>query len=193
MNRVYIDVETTGLDPRTCSIWQIAGSVISELGEESFDFKLRPYKGETISEEASIKTGMTQEDLEKFPDQSEAYEKFISLLNKHGIGRTYSEKAIFIGYNSSFDMDFIRDWFEYNGDTKFGYRFFWPDLDVARIAAFILVGQRSNIKSFKLTELYKYLFHEEFDDAHNALADIQATRRILNYCTEKYLSPKTNS
>ena len=32
----------------------------------------------------------------------------------------------------------------------------------------------SNFKSPKLIELYQYLFKEEFDEQHNALADVNA-------------------
>ena len=40
-----------------------------------------------------------------------------------------------------------------------------------------LPGRYGNFKWPKLTELYKYLFNEEYTGAHGALADVRATRR----------------
>ena len=37
----------------------------------------------------------------------------------------------------------------------------------------------SNIKPPKLIELYKHFFNEEFDDAHNAEADVEAVLNVI--------------
>lgn len=185
---VFLDTETTGLDPTTCSIFQLSGVIRKNGQEETFDFRLHPYRGETISEEASEKTGITALELSTYPDQKETYNAFISLLDKYEVGKSFKDKAYLIGYNSSFDLDFLRSWFEFNDDKKFGYRFWWPDLDVAKLAAMYLVGERANLKNFQLTTVYKYIFKEGFEDAHNSLADVLATKRLFNFLSSKMLA-----
>lgn len=196
MKFVFLDVETTGLDPEKYSVFQIAGIISANGVEEEFDFKVRPYKGESITDDAKKKTGMTDEILQTFPDPSETYKKFKDLLLKYDIGTTYKDKAFFIGYNSDFDMRFMRSFFEYNNDKTFGYTFHWPDLDVCRLIAFQLVAKRSNIKSFKLTDIYEFIFGHTFEDAHDAMADIRATKELFEFCCKNMLvlkKPETPS
>ena len=189
MIQFFCDVETTGLDPSTCSIFQISGMIVCNGETEEFDFRMKPYRRELITPEASMKTGITDEELATYPSNAEVFPQFIELLNKYRLGETYANKAFFIGFNSDFDMRFLRSWFEFNGDFRFGYRFWWPDLDIARLAAVYLAGKRLSMRGFKLTDVYKYIFGEDFDGAHNSLADIRATRRLFNYLIQEMSLP----
>lgn len=187
---VFIDVETTGLAPENCSIVQLSGIIKRGSEEQSFDFKLRPYRSEVMSREAQEKTGLTDSDVQKFPDQKEAFNSFMNLLDYYRIGKTYEEKAFFVGYNSDFDMKFLRSWFDFNGSSgspSFGYRFWWPDIDVARLAALYLIPKRVHMRGFKLTDVYSFIFGEDFEDAHNAMADIKATKRLFEFLATKML------
>lgn len=188
MKFMFLDVETTGLDPEKCSVFQIAGIIVENGIEEEFNFKLRPYRGESISDTAREKTGMTDEILQTFPDPSEVYNSFMNLLQKYKIGSTFNDKAFFIGYNSDFDMRFMRSFFEYMGNKNFGYFFHWPDLDVCRLLAFQLVARRSAIRSFKLTDIYKFVFGHSFENAHDAMADIKATKELFEFCCKNMLT-----
>jgi DNA polymerase III epsilon subunit-like protein len=47
-----------------------------------------------------------------------------------------------------------------------------------------LPGRYNSFKWPKLIELYKYLFNEEFEGAHDALADVRATRRCYYEMTK---------
>lgn len=40
------------------------------------------------------------------------------------------------------------------------------------------------IKRPKLTELHKFIFDEDFDDAHDAMADIEATAKCFHKLVE---------
>lgn len=183
----FIDVETTGLDPKAYSIIQLSGIIRNGEEEKSFDFRIKPYKNETITESASSKTGLTQEIIETYPDQIEAYNAFMSLLKEFGVGSSYKNKAYFVGYNSDFDMSFLRDWFEFNNNTRFGYYFWWPDIDVARMAALYFMGGRHLIGGFKLVDVYRYIFNEDFENAHDAMSDIMATKRLFEFFATKFL------
>lgn len=192
---VFIDVETTGLDSDNCSIFQLSGIIKKGKIEESFNFKLRPYKNERITEIAQSKTGKTQEEIMSYPDQKEAFLSFKGLLLKYEIGKTYSDKAYFVGYNSDFDMRFLRSWFEFNGDSRFGYYFWWPDIDVARLIALQSIGKRQMFRSFKLTDVYEEVFKENFEGSHDAMEDIKATKRLFEYAAKNllFLDEKSNN
>lgn len=193
---IFIDVETTGLDPANHSIIQLSGIIKAEGEEREFDFRMAPYKGDRMTQIAIDKTGLNDDIISTYPDQTIAYSAFIALLNEYNIGSSYANKAPFVGYNSEFDMRFIRDWFEFNHDTKFGYRFWWPDIDVARLAALYLMPSRPTMRGFKLTDVYSKIFGEVYNGAHDAMSDIIATKRLFEYLTMKMLfepSKITNS
>lgn len=189
MTFVYIDTETTGLDPSTCSIFQIAGIIKQGQVEEEFNFKLKPYRGEQITKEAEIKTGVTNEELATYPDQAEVFASFINLLNHYINPNDWDDRAFFIGYNAGFDMDFIRSWFMFNNNTNFSKYFYYPAIDVMYLASFALIGERKNMRNFKLSTLYKYLTGKDLEGAHNAMADIEATKELLNILTRR-LAPQ---
>ena len=48
----------------------------------------------------------------------------------------------------------------------------WPNLDIP------------DFKNPTLTESYKHAFNEEFDGAHNAMVDVEATSRVYQYCKD---------
>lgn len=185
---LYCDIETTGLSAKENSIIQIAGIISKDGNEESFNFKVKPYRGDQMEAIAEEKTGITNEMLSSYPDQKEAFDAFIALLDKFGVGSNYAEKAYFCGYNSSsFDMEFIREWFKFNNRNDFGYRFFFPSIDAMHLAAFYLIGKRPYMKNFQLTSVYHELMGKEMEDAHDALADIKATREIINLLTKIFM------
>ena len=185
MTITYIDVETTGLDPKKNSIFQLAGKIVKDGIEESFNYRMRPYRNELIEEGAKEKTGITDQELASYPDQREAFNSFLSILDKNINVNKFQDRAFFVGYNSSFDMDFIRSWFLFNNNTNFSNYFFYPSLDVMYLAAFALIGERPWMRNFKLTTVYKKLTGKELEDAHNAESDINATVEILNIITKK--------
>ena len=64
MKKLWIDLETTGLNPSKHSVVQIAGIVeIDGVHKESFCFKTRPLKGSAVSHRALEVIGSTVEDL----------------------------------------------------------------------------------------------------------------------------------
>ena len=180
---LYLDTETTGLDVSTCSIWQLSGYIgdTAKGTIESFDYKLHPYRGETITEEAIAKTGVTQEELDTYPPQSEAFTSFLSLISKYVDLEDWNQRVIPVGYNVSFDLDFLRAWFTYNNSASlFSKNVFFPGIDVMYLASYYLLGERSKMRNFQLSTVYERLLNKPLSNAHNAMADIDATREILN-------------
>lgn len=187
MVRIYIDTETTGLDPATCSIFQLSGIIVHDGEIEEFNFRMKPFRGDKISPEITKITGVTQEEADNYPDQDIIFKQWISLLNKHINIRDFKGKAYFIGYNSDFDRRFIRAWHEFNGNNQFGWYFFFPDIDVMRIVAFYLIGSLGSFPNFKLSTVYKYFFNKSFEGAHDSMNDIRATKEIFDHIAREML------
>ena len=170
-------------DVSTCSIWQLSGYIgdTAKGTIESFDYKLHPYRGEIITEEAIAKTGVTQEELNTYPPQSEAFTSFLSLISKYVDLEDWNQRVIPVGYNVSFDLDFLRAWFAYNNSASlFSKNVFFPGIDVMYLASYYLLGERSKMRNFQLSTVYERLLNKPLSNAHNAMADIDATREILN-------------
>lgn len=185
---LYIDTETTGLDTATCSIWQLSGYISDTATgvSDSFDYKMRPYRNEIISKEAAAKTGATQEELDSYPSQSEAFSNFTALLGKYVDLEDWNQRVIPVGYNISFDLDFLRSWFAFNNSaTLFSRNIYFPGIDVMYLAAYCLLGERSKMRNFQLSTVYEKLTGKSLENAHNAMADIDATKELLNVIVGK--------
>ena len=180
---LYIDTETTGLDTATCSIWQLSGYISDTATgvSDSFDYKMRPYRNEIISKEAAAKTGVTQEELDSYPSQSEVFSSFTALLGKYVDLEDWNQRVTPVGYNVSFDLDFLRAWFTFNNSaTLFSRNIYFPGIDVMYLAAYYLLGERSKMRNFQLSTVYEKLTGKSLANAHNAMADIDATKELLN-------------
>ena len=185
---LYIDTETTGLDTATCSIWQLSGYISDTATgvSDSFDYKMRPYRNEIISKEAAAKTGATQEELDGYPSQSEVFSNFTALLSKYVELEDWNQRVIPVGYNISFDLDFLRSWFAFNNSaTLFSRNIYFPGIDVMYLAAYCLLGERSKMRNFQLSTVYEKLTGKSLENAHNAMADIDATKELLNVVVGK--------
>lgn len=180
MKLMYLDLETTGLLPSRNAIIQIAGSIIANGETEDFDFRVRPHEHATIDAGAMSKTGITEEIAWSYPSSEEVFKQFIELLGKRCNRFDKNDKYQIVGYNSKFDDDFLRKWFERNNDAFYGSWFWNPPLDIMQLAAFHLAGSRHTLPNFKLSSVYFAVTGKELIDAHDAAADIAATKEILN-------------
>lgn len=110
---LFLDVETTGLNPIENGIVQISGIIdIGEEEAERFDFRCRPFEDDVITDEALNVIGFTEEEVKSFPDPKLAYYQLKTILNKYvdpydkeGI------KFISIGYNFAFDLRMMNAFF----------------------------------------------------------------------------------
>ena len=181
----FLDTETTGLDTRVNDIFQISGILTdSNLNVlETVDYRFKPFSLESVDQEALEKTGMTLESLAAAPlSPREAYSNLISILEKHCDRYNKADKLHFVAYNARFDADFIRAFFEKNGDTYFGSWFWNPPICVMQAAAWMTTRVRGALPNFKLGTLCQCaeLGWDE-SAAHDASYDIHKTLELYRY------------
>lgn len=187
MKAIYYDLETTGVKHYENGIHQISG-IIEIDGEvkEEFDLKVCPNPNMKI-EQAALEVGnVTLEQVLAYPPMSAIYMGLTKMLGKYVDKFDKTDKFFLIGYNNaSFDNQFLRAFFEQNGDKYFGSWFWANSLDVMVLASEHLKEVRNQMVDFKLKTVAKQV-GIEIDETklHNATYDIYLTREIYKICTE---------
>ena len=159
---VALDVETTGLNPQSDDVIEVAVIVFNEREEVSrYSQLVRPRR--SLSLHISRLTGIDQEMLEKSP----RFEDIVDDLSE-AIG----DRPI-IGHNISFDMSMLA------GEG------FKPDnrlIDTYTLAT----GLLHDVANFQLGTLAEYLGHKiTDDDRHRALGDATATMHVFQKLLER--------
>lgn len=176
MKTCWIDVETTGTEPATNTIIELAA--LYENGQQKSIFHVyilpdsHPDDFDTIEE----LTGITWEYLEQNGiTEKEGYKQFTTWLAQYIDKYNKEDKAIFAAYNARFDNDFIRELFKRNNDNYFGSWFYSASLDimgtVIQCARFEIIPVPDNFKNVTICESFG-IEHK----AHNAIDDIKASR-----------------
>lgn len=186
MKLIYVDTETSGVDPRKNALLSLAGEIeIDGKSQGTFDYRLAPFPFDAIEDEALKVNGFTRQQIAGFPSPKSVYSQFTTLLGKHVHKFNRSDKFLMIGYNSRFDSDAIRAWFEKLGDVYFGSWFWFPPIDVMNMAAWNLRDRRVSMPNFKLHTVAKALAIDVKEESlHEARYDIDLTKRILEKLNE---------
>jgi len=176
----FIDTETTGLNPKSNGLIQLAGSIeIDHEVKENFNWFVKPLPSDIVEDKALEVNGITREQMAGFPGAREIYNRFTLLLSKYVDKFEKSDKFQFIAYNARFDYDFMRAWFEKLGDKYFGSWFFFPPIDVMNLAATSLYKSRGEMKNFKLLTVAEHVGIETSEEeAHDAMYDINLTKEL---------------
>lgn len=191
---LFIDVETTGVNPERNGLTQISGCVqIGDEVKESFDYFVRPYPQDEIELSALEVTGMSRRQFllpdhpdflavpgQNFADPGEVFARLVAMLGQYVSKFDKTDKFQFVGYNAhSFDMPFMRRFWEKNGDRYFGSWFWFPCLDVMLVWAQILQPVRAELSNFKLATVARHC-GVKVDETrlHDSLYDIELTRSL---------------
>ena len=186
IKKIYIDVETTGTDPKSNGIIQLSGMVeINDQAMEAFDWKMKPFPGDVVLDSALLITGTKRKDLEGYNSPSIVYLDFKRMLEQYVDKYNRQDKFHFIGFNCNvFDDPFLRQWFNKNHDKYYGSMFWWPTIDVANMAADHFVETRNEFKDFKLLTVARALGIEVDDSkAHDAPYDVEITWQLYKHFT----------
>lgn len=184
MKRAYVDVETTGLNSETCGVVQVAMIIeIDGIVEKAINLECRPFITDIVMDSALEILNKTSSQLRALQNPTSAHLRLLNILGNYVDRFDRRDKFTFIGYNSSFDDRFLREWFRKCGDKYYGSWFWWPPLDVAQTAMEFLQERRADMPNFKLHSVAKELGFEVAEDAlHDALYDIQLTYDIYQHC-----------
>jgi DNA polymerase-3 subunit epsilon len=188
---IFLDIETTGLDPLKCGIIQISGciEIDGELTNE-FNYHIKPFTDDLISDSALKITNTTLDELrtsKKYRDPKEVHNSIKSLLSLYVDKYNRNDKYHFIGYNShQFDYPFLRSWFNKCGDNYFGSWFWTQSIDVMLIWAYLLQNERYSMNDFKLSTVAKHIGIDVRDDLfHDSSYDIRITRQMFKEANKR--------
>ena len=188
MKAFYFDLETTGVMYWKNGIHQISGAIeIDGELKERFDFKVAPNPKAIIDPEALLVGGVTQEQIEAYPEMRSVYKELVIMLSKFVDKFCKTDKFFLIGYNNaSFDNQFFRAFFTQCDDKYFGSWFWSSSIDVMVLASEYLKDVRHDMKDFKLKTVAAYL-GIEIDETklHDAQYDIDLTMNIYKIITNK--------
>lgn len=176
MKNLYLDLETTGIKHMENGILQIAGLIeIDHQLVESFDYRVKPFPQDEITQEAFEIHGLDPKDGN---DPGIVYRDLVEMFSKYCGRFDKKDKFNLIGYSVNFDERFLRQWFLKNNDKYFGSWFFWPYIDVMQMVAVELMAKRPQVESFKLIDIIK-LYGSRLAKAHDAMSDIKATQKLF--------------
>jgi len=178
MKIFWLDVETTGLDPKRNDIVSLAGIIeIDGKIMEEFQFNIQPFNWDNIDISALKINGFTIEQLKKFMTPREAYIKLTRYLGKYVNKYNRNDKFQFGGYNNDFDIKFMAEFFKKCGDKYFGSWIDYHRLDPQVLLQFLHLKKDIELSNYKLETVAKYFGIPL--NAHDALNDIKATREIV--------------
>jgi len=181
IKRLYIDLETTGTDCYSNGIHQISGIIeIDGIIKEKFDFKVRPFEGCVIVDEALEKGNVTLEQIMQYTPEKEVFNFLTIILSKYVNKFNPKDKLTFVGYNANFDNDFLRQFWLRNRDEFYNSIFWGNILDVMVVATEFFEEFRQEFENFKLMTIAQaLLILIDESKLHNAMYDIEITREIL--------------
>jgi len=187
---IWIDTETTGLDPKIHGLREVGFriEIDGKIVEEGFLLiDTMTYKNEKyISKYVCNVMNVTEVLLATYPDSHESLVKFENILHKY-VNKDSKSKFQMAGFNVKFDYEFIEEWFkddngEFNYfDTYFGHQ----RLDVLELVRHLKHWKLFETKNNKLETLCNH-FDVEIE-AHQALSDIQATKILHQVLNEEFI------
>lgn len=181
MKILFIDTETTGLEPGKHAVIQIAG-IIEIDGEvkEEFNFFASPHPGQLYEARALEVNKRTIEEIKGFPPPLETYDALKKIFSKYVSPYTKDVRQRFViaGHNVAFDYAMMEAFWQKCGDR---YWYSWVDfrgLDTVTATALFQAAGRISLPNFKLETVANSLNIPL--KAHNAMDDIRATREIYH-------------
>ena len=189
---VWIDLETTGLDPKVHGIVQIAmifevdGKVVDSYSSmvdcSSYD------RDVGVNQVALNINNVKEEDIPTFKHPKDVLNDIRAKMNQW-----YGSQRISLGgYNvSSFDKLFLEDFYKSNGE-EFWKTFNHKPIDVFELYKVLqhmgVMPHTYNQKLVTLVKEFGIATDEEIaDNAHNAIWDIEVTKGLYDYARDTFV------
>ena len=187
--KLWLDTETTGVDPKIHGIIEIAAILTIEgKGEvSSFRTLVRPWDACQIAEGALQVSGITIDQMLAAPTEKEALGAFTGWLRRYIRAMDKKDKAVMAGFNIGFDDQFLRALAERVGEKYLGSFKYPTTSDVRSYVADYLGPEMSLLPDTQLgTVALRILGKEKVDQMtaeaglHNALTDIRITKAVYD-------------
>lgn len=200
MKLLWLDTETSGLDPKRHCIVQM-GAMLEHNGDTltTLDTLVAPPTWRDVDDVALGISGITREQLNDAPNVTSAHALLCMRLGHHIDKFNPRDKAFIAGYNASFDRDMLYNLFQDARDSFFGSWFHYHILDLYAVTqALVALGvlptpdkktPGAPLRDLKLTSVCAFL-KIPLPKAHTAIADINATRSLCTLYQENEWLPK---
>jgi len=157
---VVVDLETTGLRPRSAGICEIGAVRVRELeSTETFETLVNPRR--PLPAPIAALTGIEPRALRGAPPPELAVRRFLG----------FAGGAVLVAHNARFDIGFL----DVEVERLTGRRLAGPVVDTVWLARRLLAGRISRVGLGSLA----YFFGTAVRPCHRALPDAQATAEIL--------------
>lgn len=163
---VCIDLETTGLNPKTDKIIEIGAVKVTE-GQQTDSFSAFVNPGRKLEQRITELTGIRDKDLEGAPYIEEVLPKLLEFM----------EELPLLGHSVLFDFSFLK-----RAAVNQNLVFEREAVDTLRISRKYLAELEHRSLDY-LCEYYQIPHH-----AHRALADAEATAALYRKLTERFYS-----
>ena len=190
---VIFDLETTGFSKDRHHIIEIAAKILgpdsTPVDNGTFHSLVRPPS--PIPGMITELTGISNEDVARAPALPEVLFSFIHFMRDttttfHVEKKIRIDNIVLVAHNGKrFDIPFLLTSMERNNlpnmwseEPRFGLSIDTVELSKKGIQS---VASRSVPASYGLGVLYQFITGENFDSAHRAMSDVDATSRILQY------------
>ena len=191
---LWLDTETTGLNPKIHGLREVAFIIEIDGNEvEKGVFKINPFsyttKNVEIDDYALSISNVTVSELLTYDRSSYCFKEFMNILSRYVNVNDKNDVFMIAGYNVSFDVGFIKDWFREMGlSDSYKDLFHYKNLDVFPLVITLKHLGLIDTENDKLETICKY-----FDisiDAHNSLSDIEATKKLYEAIVDKFIVKK---
>lgn len=188
---LWVDTETTGLDPDKNEITQLS-CIYEEDGVEKdrFNCFMAPERTEYTTTEALAVQGKTLEEVLSYPSKQMGFVQFVvGFLEKHVNRFDPNDKMFIFGKNVEFDKKFLYNLFCERGNKYFHSYFHKNCFSLEHLAILLQVRGLLEVNNLKLITLAQECGYS-FPDAHDARADVEMTRRVYANYMERLLNSK---
>jgi DNA polymerase-3 subunit epsilon len=175
---LYFDTETTGIDPQKNAIIQLSGMIEID-GEivETFNYKIRPLQSDEINPEALAVHGITEAEMDTYPEPKVVLNQFLTLLEKYCNKFDRNDKYFPAGYNVKFDLEMLYAFARKQGEKYLGSFLAWVPIDAMPLVHYLVTQSDFKLPDYKLKTVCDHF--KIPIQAHDAMSDITATRLLI--------------
>lgn len=182
---VVVDIETSGLNPASDAILEIAAIPIVMNGtgklhpEITYAYHVEPFLGANIDPEAIAITGIDPEQPLRYPIPEQQALHFIFMEIRKRLVATGCQRAVLVGHNAWFDLAFIKA-AEKRWNIKNSPFHSFTTLDTATLSALAL-GETVLAKSVKSAGI-----PFDVNQAHSAIYDAERTAELFCHIVNRF-------